>query len=459
LRVHYNLDAVRDSVTRERLLRNWHLRMWAFHELLPVRDSERRVSLGEGGTFLHGCGRLSERLGIQSLYLKDETINPTGSFIDRGMAVEVSLIQTQGAAGVYCRTMGNIAVSMAAYAARAGLHSTLWMSTRQSTDVGKFYQVLAYGAEVRRPRRQASSFTSKDGRYSPITSTNPGFLEGLKTTAYEVVLQLQHGPPDWIVVPMGSGGHITQVWKALREMEVLDLLRGSPPRLVGVQSHRCAPIVDALRGGHDDVTPCEDSPSITRDIGMRNPRCGRLALQAIRESGGTALAVSDGQTIDAVRSLARLEGVFAEPSSATVIAAVESLLDDGTIDRKDCVVCIITGMGLKSPMITHDLVRGDNRLKAFLRRLEGRAMTGALGQTKRRILSLLGRAESYGYAIWKALEEEFGMRITVTSVYQHLSELDELGLVELSRTERTFQGRDRRVYRLTSRGRDVLNDT
>ncbi len=459
LQVEYDIERLRERVTRHSLGRE-ERGVWRFRDVLPLGARAQRISLGEGGTYLHRCDRLATKTGVGNLFLKDETINPTGSFIDRGMAVEISAVRDWGVREVHCWSLGNLAVSMSAYAARAGLPAVVTMSENVASDVGKFYQVLAYGARVTRSGESSDAvlaYGGGDDRHHVVMSTNPFFLEGVKTTAYEVMMQLQWTPPDWVVVPMGSGGHITQVWRAVLEMEQLGLLDDGRPRLIGVQNTRCAPIVEALRNGHDErIEPCRDHSFITRDIGVRSPRCGVSALRAIRESNGTAIAVTDSQTIDSVRSLARLEGVFAEPSSATVIAAVGLLVDDGVVDRQDMVVCMVTGMGLKAPEITRDLVRDDTRLRTLLRRVEDSISPAALGMTKRRILILLGQEPLYGYAIRKRLESEFGVRISIPSVYQHLSELVSLGLVERAGMTQTYQGRVRNYYILTGRGHDLL---
>ncbi|RLI49164.1 MAG: threonine synthase [Candidatus Thorarchaeota archaeon] len=460
LQVQYDFQAIAEKLSRETLSHRG-IGVWRYRELLPIQNIGDVVSLGEGGTYLHKCRGLAEQTSLQHLYLKDETINPTGSFIDRGMAVELSMVRQARISRVCCASVGNMAVSLVAYAARAGLAARVLMAKHGGVDMGKFYQVLAYGADVETVRDPAAAERSLQfhrRHCHPVASTNPFFLEGIKTTILEVCEQMDWSMPDWVIVPMGSGGHISQIWKGILELRELGLCDGDNPHLVGVQSKSCSPIVTSFEHGRTDVAPCTRASVIARDIGVAAPRCGRSAIKAIRESGGTALAVADGDIIDAVRRLARFEGVFAEPSSATVIAGLDILTADGTLDSNDTIVCMVTGMGLKSPEVTRELLRDHRGLQRLLRAIEGRKFTGDLGRTKKRILEILSDGEEYGYMIWKRLSMEYGIRIKIPSVYQHLAELRAAGLVELTRTERTYQGRTRNYYALSDRGTRIVSE-
>ncbi|MHA1770624.1 MAG: threonine synthase [Candidatus Thorarchaeota archaeon] len=458
LQVEYDLDHVAMALTHT-VLQDRSFGIWRFKELLPVSKSENMVSLGEGGTYLHRCNRLSSDTGLKQLFLKDETRNPTGSFIDRGMAVELSMALERRYHRVCCGSVGNIGVSLVAYAARAGLESKVIMARSDAVDMGKFYQVVAYGADVKIVRQHEEIEHELD-RIShachTVVSTNPFFLEGLKTTIFEVIEQLGWHFPDWIIVPMGSGGHLTQIWKGLSELHAIGMVKGDLPHLIGVQSNSCAPIVASYDSNIDEIVAWPGSSGIARDIGMRRPRCGLTALRAIRASGGLALSVSDSALLDAVRRLAHLEGVFAEPASATVIAVLNQLVDTGIVDASESVVCIITGMGLKSPEVARDLVRGHVGLERLLSNMEGRKFTGAIGRTKHRILEILEAGEAYGYEVWKRLAELYDIHVKIPSVYQHLVELRTAGLVVQSRIDHTFQGRPRVYYALTERGRSLL---
>ena len=459
LEMTYDLERARSQFT-PRKLRSRRPGIWKYFELLPIRNSTNMVSLGEGGTYLHRCDGLASDLGIEYLYLKDETTNPTGAFIDRGTAVEVSAAREFGFKSVCCGSTGNLAASLVAYAARAGLESKAFIGQRGNVDIGKFYQILAYAADVEivRDHEEAVMRARQESRRSHcITSSNPHFMEGEKTTVYETCEQLDWTSPDWIIAPMGNGGHVSMIWKGLRELEQIGLIDASNTRIVGTQASGCAPIVESFTRGVSDITPPSAASTVAFDICVKNPVCGRTALMAIKESGGLAISASDREILEAVRQLARREGVFAEPASATTIAVLQKLVHSGKIERDDSVVCVITGMGLKYPEIARTFVKGKGALEQLLSRVERRKVTTKLGQTKIRILEILSPGESYGYGIWKALLDEYGMRLKIPSIYQHLSELTSNGLLISTRTEKTYDNRQRSYYALTEKGKWTLN--
>ncbi len=454
----YNLDGISDVLSPRKLERR-RPSVWKYSELLPIRNQKNMISLGEGGTYLHKCDRLSREIGLQNLFLKDETTNPTGAFIDRGTAVEISAAKERGFKSVCCGSSGNLAASLVAYAARAGLNSKVFIGQRGNVDVGKFYQILAYAADVEIVKNHEDALTraQRESRRSHcVMGHNPHFLEGEKTTVYETCEQLGWTAPDWIIVPMGNGGHISMIWKGLNELEKTGLISQSTARLVGAQADGCSPIVDAFQRGDRKIIPAKVGTTVAFDIGVKSPSSGQNALSAIELSKGTAQAVSDRDILETVRSLAKLEGVFAEPSSATTIAVLKKLVESGSIDRNDRVVCMITGMGLKYPEIARDFVKGRGELEHLLSRVEGRKFTTKLGETKVCILRVLSKGESYGYSIWKALRDDFGIALKIPSVYQHLTELTGSGLVINTRTEQTHEKRRRNYYALTEKGKWTL---
>ncbi|MHA2431827.1 MAG: threonine synthase [Candidatus Thorarchaeota archaeon] len=454
----YDLDSMRDILSPRKLERRGP-GVWRYSELLPIREQKNMVSLGEGGTYLHKCDRLAKETGLRNLYLKDETTNPTGAFIDRGTAVEISAAKERGLRSVCCGSSGNLAASFVAYAARAGLNSKVFIGQRGTVDVGKFYQILAYAADVEivKNHEEALARAQREGRRNHcVMGHNPHFLEGEKTTVYETCEQLEWAAPDCIVVPMGNGGHISMIWKGLTELEQVGLISQSTARLVGAQADGCSPIVDAFQRGDRNIIPAKMGSTVAFDIGVKSPSSGHNALNAIEMSKGTAQAVSDREILEAVRFLAKLEGVFAEPSSATTIAVLKKLVESGSVDRSDIVVCMITGMGLKYPEIARTFVKGRGELEHLLSRVEGRKFTTKLGETKVYILRILSKAESYGYGIWKALKNDFGIALKIPSVYQHLTELTGSGLVIRTRTEQTHEKRQRNYYALTEEGKWTL---
>ncbi|KXH76108.1 MAG: hypothetical protein AM326_07725 [Candidatus Thorarchaeota archaeon SMTZ-45] len=459
LRVEYDIECVKEKLGKNGFERRTS-GVWKYHELLPVLDKTNLVSLGEGGTYLHRCYGLAEKLGLDELYLKDETTNPTGAFIDRGTAVEVTVARQRGYNSVCCGTTGNLAVSLVAYAARAGLESKVFIGQKGHVDSGKLYQILAYAAQVEivRDREEALSRAWQESKQShSVVPSNPHFLEGVKTTILETCEQLDWETPDWVIAPMGNGGHISMIWKGLVELKELGLVPKLDVRLVGAQARGCSPIVEAFEKGSKKIIPSSHVSTVAIDIGVRDPSCGNMALDSLEQSKGLAVSVTDREILEAVKDLARLEGVFAEPASATTIAVLQKLVNEGRIDRGDRIVCAITGMGLKYPEITRTFVKGKSTLEYFLSHVEGRRFTTKLGQTKVRILQILSRGESYGYAIWKSMVDDYGFRIKIPSIYQHISELKNSGLIVQTRTEETYRKTSRNYYGLTERGHLTLD--
>ena len=459
LRVEYDLELVKKTLSKKNIGRR-EPGVWKYREILPISDKVNSISLGEGGTYLHKCNGLAEKLNIDELYLKDETTNPTGAFIDRGTAVEVTVARHRGLNSVCCGTTGNLAVSLVAYAARAGLESKVFIGQKGHVDSGKLYQILAYAAQVEivKDREEALSRAWQEiDKSHCVMPSNPHFLEGVKTTIVETCEQLDWQTPDWVLAPMGNGGHISMIWKGLNELNRLDLIHDLDVKLVGTQAKGCSPIVEAFESGSKTINPSKRVSTVAVDIGVKNPICGHMALDALESSKGVAVSVTDKEILDAVRDLARLEGVFAEPASATTIAVLQNLVAEGKIDKTDKVVCVITGMGLKYPEIARSFVKGKSALEYFLSHVEGRRFTTRLGQTKVRILQILSRGESYGYAIWKSLVDDFGMQIKIPSIYQHMSELKNSGLVMQTRSEVTYRKTSRNYYGLTERGHLTLD--
>jgi threonine synthase len=456
LEAAYDLERIGTEVTYSDLERRIP-GVWKYFEFLPVSSKMNIVSLGEGGTFLHKCERLAKYIGLQNLYLKDETTNPTGAFIDRGTTVEVSKLKEFGFKSVCCGTTGNLAASLVAYSARAGLKCKVFLPQR--VDVGKFYQIIAYGddVEIVKDHEEAIEKATQESNISHLVMpNNPYFLEGKKTTGYEICEQLNWTLPDKIIVPMGSGGLLSMIWKGINELYQTGFLKNRKVKLSGTQADGCAPIVETFKKGSEEIIPADRISTIAIDIAVKEPSCGQMALRAIRESKGAAISVSDREIVDAVSLLAKLEGIFAEPASATTLAGLKKLVEEGEIDPSERVVCVITGIGLKYPEVTKTLVKGSKKLEELLRRVEGRKYTTKLGETKVHILQIMSRKESYGYEIWKVLKEEFEGKMKIPTVYQHLSELESAGLVAQSRSERVFRKTDRNYYKLTEKGKSVL---
>ena len=403
--------------------------IWRYASLLP--QTEHRVTLGEGGTPLHKAARLTDRLKLKEVYLKDETRNPTNSFRDRSAALMVSNAIDLGYSHVVCASNGNMGASIAAYCAKSGL--TAHVIVPRNVDVGKLVQMVMYNARIEEYGDtvdesivRAERLVEETGWYQATPELNPLTIEAQKTISYEVAEEV--GDVGWFIVPVGSGGTLYSIWKGMREAVELGMLE-SAPRMVGVQARGCSPIVDAHVEGVLKPTPRPATMAL--GILVRNPLNAELAIRAVRESGGVMVEVSDREILRAERELARLEGVFAEPASSATIAGLKKLVRRGTISVDDRVVCLITGGGLKAA----DVVR-------LIEKRRRAPILGLKLTTKEKILRILAEADSYGYEIWKRL----GRIVERAAVYQHLNELVDRGLVS------TYETGGKRYFKITERG-------
>jgi len=349
------------------------LGVWAYARLLPIlRPSESKVTLGEGGTPILRAATLGPRLGIDHLYLKDDTRNPTASFKDRGISVAVSKAKEFGEKEVVTASTGNVGASVAAYCAKAGLTSHVFLP--ESTPKSKVVQTLAYGAKVHMVRGNttdqagmAAQDAARRFGWHLIRSNpkgNPYPMEGTKTIAFEISEQLGWRAPDFVITGVGSGTNLAGNWKGFTEFNRLGLL-GGLPSMVGVQAEGSMPFVDAVKRNlsESEVKPWPNAKTIASGLADAYPNACLQALGAVRDSNGTAVSVTDRDLVQAQLDLARFEGVFAEPSGAAPIAGLKKLLEEGTIDKDQVVVCEITGSGLKQlSEISEVLQYDDTRL-------------------------------------------------------------------------------------------------
>lgn len=410
--------------------------IWRYEKILP--NIQRRITLGEGGTPLKIAEDLAKKIGLKTIFLKDETLNPTNSFRDRAAVLMVSQALDYGYKKIICASNGNLGASIAAYCAKARIHAKIIVP--KATHIGKLAQMFIYDAEVVERGKtldDALIFVKKilagKNFYDATAEHNSLTIEGQKTISFEIVEKI--GTPDWVIVPMGSGGTIYSIWKGFIELKELDILENLP-HMVGVQAEGCSPIVKMFLNKKENVFEETNTSTQALAILVKNPANSFLALKAIKNSDGIAVAVSDKQIMMAEKLLARTEGLFAEPASASTIAALSNLLNEGVVDRGDSVVCLITASGLKAPYV----------LEAIIRRGKKISFRKNLG-VKLQILKLLDMGVSYGYELWKAL----GKDISIQAVYQHLNELEEKELVKSDWKER------RKYYQLTEKGRHVLN--
>lgn len=426
--------------------------VWRYRALLPNIADGNIVTLGEGATPLLQAKRLGSELGLDNLLIKDETRNPTGSFMDRGSTVLVSLAKEQGVNKISCTTTGNLGASVAAYSARAGIEAEVGI--QPNTDHGKLYQMIAYGARVEiLSKTHARRYYSELGTLS-VSAANPFILEGEKTTGFEIIQDMDWSCPDAIVLPVGTGGHLTMIWRGLLELHKTGLIDKPTCKLIGVQLQSSAQIVGSLqranwRAGLGDK---EEEEGPQTELEESDPFFKKTAVKSIRDSKGHGVEVSAREAIQGTSLLARTEGIFAEPSSTSIVAALRIMKEDGLVDRSDRIVCVVTGAGLKDTRAIKKIARTPEHV---VTREHLMITPLQIGATKLKVMRALGDGPRFGYDLWKSISKE--RKITTTSIYQHLSELEGIALIRRSGRVTTIKGRERIFYELTKKGGGFLN--
>ena len=351
LLVRYDLKRIAKFLTRQALYAR-RSDLWRYREMLPVRREDNIVSLGEGWTPLIHAKTLGASLGVSRLFVKDESLNPTQSFKARGMSVAVSMAKELGVKKLAAPSAGNAAAALAAYCAHAGLGAYLFMpSDTPRANVIECEVTGAHvtlidglitdcGAEVARRKET-------EGWFDVSTLREPYRVEGKKTLGYELAEQSAWILPDVIVYPTGGGTGLVGMWKAFDELQQLGWINGKRPRMISVQAAGCAPIVRAFESGARFAEEFENAATIAS--GLRVPKAigDFLILDAIRESGGTAIAVTDSELIEGARELARTEGIFAAPEAGACVPALRKLLARGDVKAEEKVLLFNTGSGIK----------------------------------------------------------------------------------------------------------------
>ncbi|WP_163505427.1 threonine synthase [Fodinicola acaciae] len=354
LLARYDLERVAATVTRAEIAGRGP-DLWRYHEVLPVRDRGHVVTLGEGMTPLLDLPAYGKRIGLPALKMKDEGLIPTGAFKARGAAVGVSRAVELGVTGIAMPTNGNAGAAWSLYAARAGIRSLVAMPvdapeiTRAECVVAGGELYLVDGLIGDAGRIVAAAVAERAGFQEVSTLKEPYRLEGKKTMGYEIVEQLGWQAPDVILYPTGGGVGVIGIYKALLEMRALGWLTGELPRLVAVQSTGCAPIVTAYESGAAESAAAVDAYTVAFGINVPKALGDFLILRAIRETGGTAIAVTDDELLAAQSALARAEGAFVCPEGAACFAAAERLRASDWLSEQDKVVVLNTGSGLKYP--------------------------------------------------------------------------------------------------------------
>lgn len=331
--------------------------------IFPLPNLRPELSLGEGTTPLLGAPHLQADTGLDTIYLKNETVNPTWSFKDRGTSLGVQAAVWFGLSAIGTVSSGNMAASTAAFAARAGLNAYVFV--QEDMPDGKIEPIAIYGPHLNRGIGDygqlyfnALSLGEKHGIYF-ISSDNPFRVEGQKTVAYEILDQLDYQPLDFVVMPVSSGGNMAAVIKAGEEMEALGLIKKAP-MIIGVQAAGCSPIVKAVAEGKEQIEHFGRPNTIAHAISNPMPPSGNRILRKVKEGRAHVVSVTEEQILAAQAFLASQEGLFVQPAGAVPVAAIRKLAQEGTLKPKHKVAAILTGSGLKdtSALALHALKAG-----------------------------------------------------------------------------------------------------
>ncbi len=389
----YDLAAAARHMTPDALARRpWNLSRYA--EILPIQRWELAPSLGEGGTPLHDAPRLARQFGFDRLLIKDEGLNPTGSFKARGLAMAVARAKELGATAVAIPSAGNAAAAMAAYAARAGLQAVVAMPA--DAPAAMKAECIAYGADVilvdgliddcgKVIRAGAAEF----GWFDVSTLREPYRAEGKKTMGIEIAERLGWRLPDVLIYPTGGGTGIVGMWKAFAELESMGLIGPQRPKMIAVQAQGCAPIVRAFTSGATHAERWIDAKTIAAGLRVPGAIGDYLILAAIRESGGTAITVTDDEMREGMSLAAEGEGLFVSPESGAAVIAARTLRASGCLDADDLTVIFSTGSGLMHVDLIDVAAQAINPQASSMPAVIASALrsrSGAVGEPRRSLL-------------------------------------------------------------------------
>lgn len=350
LEADYDYDAIRENVSRETIA-SGPRSIWRYRDLLPVAG-DHVVDIGTGFTPLLRANNLAHALGLKELYIKNDAVNPSYSFKDRPVSVAATKALELGFQTLACASTGNLACSVAAHAARAGIDACVFIPS--NLEQGKII-----GAAIYEPKIFAI-----DGNYDDVNrlcseiadqynwafvniNLRPYYSEGSKTLAFEVAEQLGWRTPDHIVAPIGSGSLFTKIWKGFNELRKVGLIDSPPPRMSAAQPLGCSPVHSAYLAGTDQVAPVRPD-TIAKSVAIGNPADGYYCLRIIAESKGNSIAVTDEEIIEGMKLLARTEGIFTETAGGVTIASLKRLAEEGKISPDEVTVAYVTGNGLKT---------------------------------------------------------------------------------------------------------------
>ncbi len=369
LEVDYNYDEIKKSISREKILSRPQS-MWRYKELLPI-DAEPTVGRLAGFTPLVKADRLAKALGVKELYIKNDAVcYPTLSFKDRVVSVALSKAKEFGFKVVACASTGNLANSVAANAASAGLESYVFIP--YDLEAGKVLGTLVFGSNVVGIRgtydevnRLCSEIAAKYKWAFVNINVRPFYAEGSKSLFFEVMEQLEWKPPQHVVVPMASGSLLTKVHKAIKEFHKVGIIDSTECKIYGAQATGCSPISTALKNNWDLFKPVRPS-TIAKSLAIGNPADGFYAMLSMKETGGWSEDVSDEEIVDAIKLLASTEGIFTETAGGVTVGVAKKLIEQGKIPKDESIVICITGNGLKTQEAIADKVGSATIINAKL---------------------------------------------------------------------------------------------
>lgn len=356
LEVAYDYNSISKAVSRKKIEKR-EKNLWRYRELLPI-DGEPQVGLDSGFTPLLRADNLAKALGVDELYIKDDTVvHPTLSFKDRVVSIALTKAKEFGFDTVACASTGNLAHSVSAHGARAGFKRFIFIPA--SLEASKIIASLVYEPNL----------VAVDGNYDDVNrlcseiankyrwafvniNIRPFYAEGSKTLGFEIIEQLGWKAPDNVVVPCASGSLLTKVWKSFKEFRDIGVIRELDTKVFAAQATGCSPITTAIKQGVDVIRPVKPS-TIAKSLAIGNPADGYYATQVIKETGGYGEDVSDQEIIEAMKLLARTEGVFAETAGGVTLATAKKLIEAGRVKRDEVTVICITGNGLKTQEALH----------------------------------------------------------------------------------------------------------
>jgi len=327
---------------------------WRYFELLPITDKSNIVSINAGMTPLVKAEKLGKEIGLNNLYIKNDSVNPTFSFKDRPAGVAVSKAKEFGLSSVGCASTGNLASATAAHAAKADFPCYIFAPS--DIEHAKIAQALSYGSHyiaVDGTYDDANRIAAQVGDSKGVGVVNINmrsyYVEGSKTLAYEVAEQLNWNVPDQLIVPTGSGAMLNAICKGFEELETVSLVNHvSQMHMNCAQANGCAPIVTAFKKNNTDVVPVENPDTVAKSLAIGDPGDGRYVLKRLKQFNGIAEESNNKEILDAILLLAKTEGIFTEPAGGVSVAVLKKMVEDGKIDKNETTVCYVTGNGLKA---------------------------------------------------------------------------------------------------------------